>query len=390
MSLLTAYRAAAQASGRSLPALLLEALQLRLHRAGAGHGLGLSEYLDFQLYLNDLSPEAKREFCGFRGQDALEQVLIDDTSRLISLDKFTMYAVLSAYGLPIPALRASYGTARPRGFGPLRSLTTPAELEAFLREPGQLPLYVKPSYGAYGRGNVLIQALDGDQLLLGSGERVAVAAFVASLDVNRTLGWVLQQPLTPHPAVEQLTGSPKISGLRVHSFLTPRGPVLTRAMFKINAGLRDSDNFEHGASGNLLAAVDLDTGRLTRVVAGTGANQQRNPVLARTGQTIEGATVPDWPAVVNLVLEAHRAVPGYLMPGWDIALCGDGPRILEVNAFGDVDLTQHAHRRGFLDAALRALLRERGLEELVLSGAGASEVSPRNHRRGRRKHHWPW
>lgn len=390
MSLLTHYRQAARDSGRPLAALLKEALQFRLRGLKAGHSLGFSEYLDFGLHLNDLAPAQKQEFIGYRSQMALEEVLIDDYSRLISLDKLTMYALMRGHGLPAPALRASYGAARPTGNNGWRVLTTPEALTAFLREPGTLPLYCKPSFGSYGRGNVLIESLDGDHLLLSPTGRVPLADFVASLDPARTLGWVLQEPLSPHPDVQALTGSDRISGLRIHSFASVRGPQVTHMIFKINAGQRVSDNFEHGASGNLLAGVNVDTGRIERVVSGIGPGQQRNPRLPLTGRQLEGEIVPQWQEAKELVLQAHLAFPGYLLPGWDVALCAGGPRLLEVNAFGDVDLGQHAYRRGFLDARLRALLRERGLEKSVFSAPKPSAVSARNGRRGQRRHHWPW
>jgi hypothetical protein len=390
MSLLTHYRQAARDSGRPLAALLKEALQFRLRGLGTGHALGFSEYLDFSLHLHDLDATQKQEFLGYRSQRVLEETLIDDYSRLLSLDKLTMYALMRGHGLPTPALRASYGAARPAGGTSWRVLTTPAALAAFLREPGTLPLYCKPSFGAYGRGNVLIESLDGDHVNLSPGGRVPLADFVATLDVERTLGWVLQEPLTPHPDVQALTGSNRISGLRIHSFASVRGPQVTHMIFKINAGQKVSDNFEHGASGNLLAGVNVDTGRIERVISGVGPGQQRNPRLPLTGRQLEGETVPLWREARELVLQAHLAFPGYLLPGWDVALCADGPKLLEVNAFGDVDLGQHAYRRGFLDARLRTLLRERGLEESLFSAPKRSAVSASNGRRGARRHHWPW
>jgi hypothetical protein len=79
-----------------------------------------------------------------------------------------------------------------------------------------------------------------------------------------------------------------------------------------------------------------------------------------------------------------------ICPGWDIAICEDGPRILEINAFGDIDLFQHAYRSGFIDDLFLNKMRDRGIEGLIYCRPSAENQSPRNNRFGIRKHHWLW
>jgi hypothetical protein len=140
----------------------------------------------------------------------------------------------------------------------------------------------------------------------------------------------------------------------------------------------------------MLGAVDIGTGKVVRAIAGVGLEQRVNPKHPLTGADIVGFTLPNWTAVVDLVRDAQKAFPGFICPGWDIALCANGPKILEVNAFGDIDLSQHAYRRGFLDAELLALLRERGLDVLLARPAHRRSRSAQNNRLGARKHHWRW
>lgn len=373
---------AARASGRSTAAVLFEALRLRF---GPGQ-LGLAEYLDFRLHDQDLAPAQKQQFGGWRAQRMLEEILIDDCSRFLSLDKITMYALMQSYGLPIPALRAVYGTHRP---GAVPALQTPQALADFLSDARNLPVYVKPSYGAYGRGNTLAVQRQGQDLVLGNGDRVPLQEFCASLQTRSGLGWVLQEPLTPARAIAEHCGD-KISGVRLHTFMTPSGPKPVKAIWKMNAGTRDSDNFHHGQSGNLLAAVDLETGRVTRVVSGVGLGQQVDPPHPATGHQLKGFQIPHWHQILRVTLDAHWAFPGFICPGWDVAVCEDGPRLLEVNGFGDIDLSQHAFRQGFIDTAFVALMRERRLDGLLRGSAQAGKRSPENHRLGVRKWHWRW
>jgi hypothetical protein len=63
--------------------------------------------------------------------------------------------------------------------------------------------------------------------------------------------------------------------------------------------------------------------------------------------------------------------------------------MLEVNWFGDVDLSQHAMRKGFLDSGFRNLLKERDLERFLKEPAKSSYRSPTG-RLGWRASHWPY
>lgn len=378
----SAFVQAARDSQRPVVALLLEALRLR---CGIGR-LGLSDYLDFRLYLNDLSFADKTAFAGWRMQAILEDILVDGNSRFLSLDKVTMYALLQGCGFPIPVCRAVFRSQRP---APISNLASADALAAYLKVPDHLPVYLKRSYGAYGRGNTLVRSLEQGMLVLGDGSRVTPEHLSHSLDDGHTLGWILQEPLVPHSQIAALCGD-KISGLRIHTFLTPTGPEILKAIFKINMGARDSDNFEHGASGNLLAALDSETGRVTRIVSGTGAQQVVLSSHPKTGHALLGFQLPFWEETRQLVLDAQRAFPGYLCPGWDIAICEQGPKILEVNFFGDVDLPQHAYRQGFLDAHFMRLMEARGLAGLLSTGPKRRLKSKRNGRLGIRSHHWPW
>lgn len=381
--MLNLYRKAAAQSGRALASIVMEALRLRF----TGVRLGLTEYIDFQLYESKLSFAEKKAFAGQRAQSIIEDILIDDYSKFLSLDKVTMHALLSGLQIPAPKIRATYRSLRPSSIVQLQSIDDVAQ---FLSTPSNLPLYVKRAFGAYGRGNVLIEKSDGASIELSNGRRESIQEFCNSLDDGRSLGWIFQEPLTSHSGIQRITGSTKVSGVRVHTFLSLHGVRIIRAIFKINAGLRDSDNFEHGASGNMLAAVDIDTGKIIRAISGTGLNQKSITDHPITGSRLIGFEIPYWNEIIQLVTDGQKAFPGYLCPGWDIAICEDGPKVLEVNSFGDIDLSQHAYQKGFIDETFISLLRERGLDHLIYAPARTGIISPVNHRAGVRKHHWPW
>ncbi len=272
---------ASTSTERSVLTILWEMARLR-YSVGR---IGISEYFDFRLYENDLSLGQKKAFCGYRAQAVLEEILVDDRSAVLSLDKVTMYVLLKGLGFPIPELRAVYASGRRSG--PFRTIESAEALCAYLKEPDTLPIYAKPSFGSYGRGNTLVASVTGNTLALGDGSRVPIEHFCASLVTASGFGWIFQVPLQAHSAIATHCGT-KISGVRVHTFLSTAGPKITRAIWKINAGKKDSDNFHHGASGNMLAEIDLETGSVNRVVAGIGPAQVVNPPHPLTGNELRG------------------------------------------------------------------------------------------------------
>jgi hypothetical protein len=87
--------------------------------------------------------------------------------------------------------------------------------------------------------------------------------------------------------------------------------------------------------------------------------------------------------------EAPELFPGYLCQGWDVAICANGPVLIEVNHFVGMNLLQHPYGRGFLEGEVLDLLRERNLEPLLKGGSARSREN-QNGRFGRRKAHWPY
>jgi hypothetical protein len=135
----------------------------------------------------------------------------------------------------------------------------------------------------------------------------------------------------------------------------------------------------------------METGEVTRVVSGIGLKQKENVSHPVTGMRLMGFSLPYWEQLKSVVKDAQLAFPGFLCPGWDVAICADGPKILEVNFMGDIDLSQHAHRRGFLDREFLELMRGRRLDHLLSFRAGRRRMKTlRNSSQGYRQSHWRW
>ena len=363
--------------------LLVEALALRL---SPSH-LGFSEYLNFKLYRDDLSSKAKRQFVGGLSSSALKDIVSDERARFILRDKLTTYTLLQGYGFPTPKTRTVYRSNRPDS---VPCLPDAQALASYLRDADHLPVYLKPSWGSKGIDNRLLIACNDDRLELGTGETVALHDFIRSLDNGRTLGWLLQEPLRAHPNLQWLTGTDKLSSIRLCTVHDGQAVHVFKAILKVNRGDSDNDDFWDGALGNAVAAVDLHSGRLTRVVAGTPDNERLNPRHPRTGHSIVDFEIPCWDEVKRIALDAHRAIPTMVCPHWDIAVTDRGPVILEINSFGSVSFLQRAHREGFANDQLLELLRRRAASGMLDPDMFRMDQLNWNRRQGLLRRYWMW
>lgn len=350
-----------------------------------------SEYFDYGLDRGDLELPQMLEFVGFRGQDVIDQLVTDDYSKILSLDKLTFDAVMRGRGFPIPTLLGVFDAGATRRVPGVPLASDAATLHELLRQLPDRPAYFKAAFGAYGRTNRWMQTYDASarEVVLKNGDRLGVGVLAEELGSGSLMGVLVQEALEPHPDIVAVCGQ-RLSGLRVQVLLRKRGPQVFRCTWKITTGSNVVDNFQHGGSGNLLGAVEIATGRVQRVIAGVGDRQVVNPRHPDTGAELVGRVIPDWSKVVELVTEASRTVPGFLVQGWDVALTPRGPVLMEVNWVGDVDLPQHAYGRGWLDEEFLAFLRERNLESLLDGPADENYRDPRTGRRGRRASHWSY
>jgi hypothetical protein len=129
-------------------------------------------------------------------------------------------------------------------------------------------------------------------------------------------------------------------------FVRPRRPVIHRAVATIATGVNPADRFWR--AGNMIGAIEPDTGIIHRVARGTGVNRIANGPHPDTGRPIVGMPIPYWPRIVELVRSAAPVFVGIRTQSWDIALTDQGPVFLELNFWGDLNLAQLANGKGGL------------------------------------------
>ncbi|MEM9557741.1 MAG: sugar-transfer associated ATP-grasp domain-containing protein [Acidobacteriota bacterium] len=262
-------------------------------------------------------------------------------------DKATFYAYCTGAGIQVPTFYGVYH--RDVGWSRTGGLVRGGEngWQRFFSEDTGADLVIKPSKGVYARGLRVLRrrgdsARDGFlDASLGEdhGEPISLDDLRAALDADpRYDTFVVQDRVTTHPELHRLSGSDAVQTVRAVTFLDDEHrPRLLFACLKVIVGGNMSDNFDFGRSGNLLADIDLESGRLDSVrgVDPSGFGLHDHAEHPATGVVFDRFVLPHWPKVRRLAEEAAVKFHPLRTIGWDIAITPDGPAILEGNVWWD-------------------------------------------------------
>ena len=331
---------AAISAGRRMTSILREVVSLR---RGAGK-LTPNEYFYYRLWDRALSAAEKRRFVGKQAQHPMHLACNDPGWYAAAADKLLFQTLMAGSRLRVPPLLAV--TQAGRRAGAARALRSPHEIARFLRDPQIYPLFAKPIAGKYSLSVFSADRFDEatDEVLLLGGERKTAESLAA--DLAGGTGYVIQRRLDPDARLARLFG-PRLWSVRALVLAGQSGPVIHRAVAKIATGNNPADNFWR--QDNMLGAIELETGIISRVVRGTGAEMSLNETHPDTKRPIVGTLIPQWDALARLVISAAEILPGIRTQSWDVALAAEGPVLLEVNYGGDLNLAQLAHGTGVLD-----------------------------------------
>lgn len=327
-----------------------------LRLARGNRRLGVHEYYELEVFDDRYYPgKAKDDCIGWRASALLDQRLNHNYWRATANDKVLSYALLQQYGLPTPETIATFSIAK-RRVGRERSLTTQAELEAYLDAELTFPVFIKPIHGSYGRGTYLLTAYDAvaREFTDSQGKRLGFKELASACMTKQFSGMLFQKPLQPHPTVRALTG-PTTSCVRVIVAMSPGGPKIHLAFWKVARAHNITDNFHMGSTGNLLAAIDLKTGVIERVITGLWPGGEEIREHPDTRNVMVGKVIPNWEEALSLCLSAAVHFQGLRLQHWDVAFCEQGPVLMELNTEADLGVPQLLARKPFFDSALKSL-----------------------------------
>jgi hypothetical protein len=314
-------------SGKSLGGLIRDV-------AGLGWGVGRlqpSEYFLYKLYDDNRFPaDVKKTFLG---ADRLAQLLysLDMPWPEIAKDKPTLTALLRGHDLPIPETQAM--RHRDREFPGAVALRSKDDVERFLRSDAKYPLFTKPTDSVCSLGVANLERYDcqADSLITKHQKQVPVGEFAEQVEKYAEGGYLFQARLTPHPRIVDVVGD-QISTVRMFVLVDDQGPLLLRASWKIPGGTTVADNFWR--TGNMLGGIDVDTGKLLRVLRRTETGTERVEQHPKTGTSFKDLVFPEWDRMREVVMRGAAAVPSCHFQGWDVALTDRGPVLVELEGDG--------------------------------------------------------
>ena len=334
--------------GRSYGELVMEMARLAF---GPGKVLP-PEYFAMRLY-DGVPPEAQAQFVGRRIEALTNRACNYDRHWYAAAeDKLLYSAALKGLGLPTPEVIAVFHPRRSLGTE-IPALRTVAELEAWLGDASRYPMFGKPNDVRWSLGAASLSALHGNEVEDLFGGRFPLGSIAEEIGRYSQGGYLFQRRLTPHPALVELHG-PALSTVRVFVIQDEQGPRIVRTHIKIPSGKNVADNTWR--TGNLAAAVDPETGTLQTVWRGSGVAAEAVTSHPETGREFTGVTLPHWPLLRDTVLEGARCLAGLNIQGWDVAICEQGPVLVEVNADPDWSVSQRLTKTGMMDPAFRGFV----------------------------------
>jgi hypothetical protein len=352
-SILRAAREVARATGKSIPAQLIEILRLRLGPTRLGPG----DYYALDLFEEALDFKSKSQFVGWRMSAEIDARLNAAISRVLANDKIVNYQLLASLGYPIPHTLATYSPTR-RAIGSEARLGSHDAVRTFLSNV-HYPIFAKPVVGSYGRGAIAIAGYERERAmvrLLAGGEEPS-ERIMQQLDFQSFNGYLFQDIVRPHAAIVEVAG-PAVSCIRV-GVLTCPAPEIHFAFWKIATSNNVTDSFARGTTGNLLGAIDMATGRITDAVAAFGPNRKRVTDHPTTRKRLIGFQIPMWPEVLDLSKSVAPHFPGLRLQNWDVVVTDRGPLLMELNTEADLFAVNLLSRVGVLNGRLAEIMAAR-------------------------------
>lgn len=331
-------------SGRSLGSVLRSFAKL-------AWGRGKLSFSDFvRLRLFDPAFGFESELNTFVGQRLNRDICVDVNYRHdwhgILSNKVASLGYLAAYGFPTIPIRAIYAPEGARCGASI--LASRNDLVRFLSSSENYPLFGKPVEGVQSLGSVALQSVTAANGILTNvnGGTMPIEQLAGEIEENYRPGYIFQPMARPHEQLAKLCGQ-RLGCVRLMTGLTESGPQILRGCWKIPAGENVADNYWR--QGNLLARIDLSTGKILSVSSGSGVNLKMHETHPDTGVAMIGYQHPAWSQMKALALEGARLMRHVPMIGWDLAHTDERPVIVEMNETPDFFLVQLADRRGIYD-----------------------------------------
>lgn len=292
-------------------------------------GLEFNEYFDFE-FEKGVKVLRDTYLCTKEKLKYLSYLNSLDRYYILARNKYLTYLLFKNQEIPSAELLLYYD---PMMRSPEENYcSTLKEVEEFLISNNPADFITKPAESSWGRGVMAF-----NRVIFENG-----SLWLESWD-GKTLRLeeiVKQIPLLFEKKVrqtEQLNAinSSSTNTIRFWTTLHPGGKVVViNAVIKFGRSFACVDNCGHG--GNIDAVVDLETGKMHRVMNFLGYRKM-TPVTRHpdSKERIEGVVIENWAEIIEQLKGFHRRIPFLKVIAWDIAITDKGAVAIEINDIFD-------------------------------------------------------
>jgi hypothetical protein len=266
----------------------------------------------------------------------LQDALNPEPFRAVAEDKALFWRVCGWLGLPAPALLALYRRDAPGWSAGGGAPDGPDGWRALIEDELPDEFVVKPTWGHLGKGVRVLRREGLGFTDLGSGRRLDAAGVLDLMAGDPDWpSWLVQERVRNHPELRELSNTDAVQTVRVLTLVDRDGAArVLWADLRVVMGTAQVDNWRDGTTGNGLATVDLETGRLGPVVAPApgSAGTTVHEAHPRSGRRFDEVLLPGWREACDLIERAAPRFAPMRALGWDLVLGPDGPLLLELQA----------------------------------------------------------
>lgn len=247
-------------------------------------------------------------------------------------DKVLFNHVCSSTGLPVPRLLlyTKDGTVRAANSS---ILTTDSEVQRVLSNSGAA-LIQKPSVCSSGGNGILRYVQRADRIYYSC----VGPLHYESLATVRDEDILIQEEVRNHEAFSAL-GSDSLLCLRIMSVFGAAGVEIPCGLLKVSVSEQLADN---GGVGGIYVAVDMNTGRLA--ACGTNERLEQFEMSPMSGVRFREFVVPHFDEILSTIKQAASVFSDLPVVGWDIAVTGSGPVIVEGNSSPSLAMVMKSHQ----------------------------------------------
>ncbi len=328
--------------------------------------------LEYYLYDFDCEYTTRKSRLGFISNDRIIRIFrkkLNSRSWIPLLEnKLLFFLFYSQFNVPVVKIHGFY---HPHGGYALDGTLfhDSKELKTWIRTRGFPNLVVKPVGSLGGKGIMVFDEFaSADALRCNDGKTYTLDDIIDFMnkDIMKRQrkedpcsGYLIEEKIIQDPVMNVLSGA-SLNSVRIATLKTREGDIrLDFAMLRVGKKGSLTDNLHQGG---YVVNIDLADGSLDERTFGYRGKEGPwvEEKQVRVRDLFKHGKVPCWADMAALARRAAAFSPELRTVGWDIALTGDGPVLMEGNDNWDMVIAQ-VLAGAYLTPERREILREYGI-----------------------------